>query len=74
MVSFGWGYFLADLQKAMSLTVAPDAEAIFLAGYQELRPLPPALTNTTSCLPRRGKSPCIGAEEGTALSGYGEDA
>lgn len=41
MVSFGWGYFLADLQKAMSLTVAPDAEAIFLAGYQELRPLPP---------------------------------
>ncbi len=41
MMSFGWGYFLADLQKAMRLTFdREEHETAFLAGYQQVRPLP----------------------------------
>ena len=43
MMSFGWGYYLADLQKAIALTVKHGSEDLFLEGYETARPLPPGL-------------------------------
>lgn len=39
MMNFGWGYFLADLQKALR-HIKDDNRPTFFAAYEEVRPLP----------------------------------
>ena len=40
VMRFGWGYYLADLQKAVQLTLRESEYGLFLDGYREIRPLP----------------------------------
>ncbi len=39
MMNFGWGYFLADLQKALR-HIKDEDQPTFFAAYEEVRPLP----------------------------------